>query len=207
MIGNNYITILYGILVNFVDDMNDYNTAPPLKLGLEIILAILTIYILYFTKELGFVASILFSFGGLLYVLFASHVLGPFIFKLIAALAIPPFLYHISQKIQYIHENMRFLKLLGALSIVAGFLIILEDKMIPEEFSYRKIAERTFQLILAIAIIVYIDKFNLTKTQTSSISWVVYGWIGYTIANIATMVYLMFHADLSQDNIEKITNV
>lgn len=102
---------------------------------------------------------------------------------------------------------MRFLKLLGAFSIVAGFLIILEDKMIPEEFSYRKIAERTFQLILAIAIIVYIDKFNLTKTQTSSISWVVYGWIGYTIANIATMVYLMFHADLSQDNIEKITNV
>ncbi len=207
MIGNNYITILYGILVNFVDDMNDYNTAPHLKLGLEIILAILTIYILYFTKELGFVASILFSFGGLLYVLFASHVLGPFIFKLIAALAIPPLLYHISQKIQYIHENMRFLKLLGAFSIVAGFLIILEDKMIPEEFSYRKIAERTFQLILAIAIIVYIDKFNLTKTQTSSISWVVYGWIGYTIANIATMVYLMFHADLSQDNIEKITNV
>ena len=207
MIGNNYITILYGILVNFVDDMNDYNTAPNLKLGLEIILAILTIYILYFTKELGFVASILFSFGGLLYVLFASHVLGPFIFKLIAALAIPPLLYHISQKIQYIHENMRFLKLLGAFSIVAGFLIILEDKMIPEEFSYRKIAERTFQLILAIAIIVYIDKFNLTKTQTSSISWVVYGWIGYTIANIATMVYLMFHADLSQDNIEKITNV
>ena len=207
MIGNNYITILYGILVNFVDDMNDYNTAPHLKLGLEIILAILTIYILYFTKELGFVASILFSFGGLLYVLFASHVLGPFIFKLIAALAIPPLLYHMSQKIQYIHENMRFLKLLGALSIVAGFLIILEDKMVPEEFSYRKIAERTFQLILAIAIIVYIDKFNLTKTQTSSISWVVYGWIGYTIANIATMVYLMFHADLSQDNIEKITNV
>ena len=207
MIGNNYITILYGILVNFVDDMNDYNTAPNLKLGLEIILAILTIYILYFTKELGFVASILFSFGGLLYVLFASHVLGPFIFKLIAALAIPPLLYHMSQKIQYIHENMRFLKLLGALSIVAGFLIILEDKMVPEEFSYRKIAERTFQLILAIAIILYIDKFNLTKTQTSSISWVVYGWIGYTVANIATMIYLMFYADLSQDNIEKITNV
>ena len=207
MIGNNYITILYGILVNFVDDMNDYNTAPNLKLGLEIILAILTIYILYFTKELGFVASILFSFGGLLYVLFASHVLGPFIFKLIAALAIPPLLYHMSQKIQYIHENMRFLKLLGALSIVAGFLIILEDKMVPEEFSYRKIAERTFQLILAIAILVYIDKFNLTKTQTSSISWVVYGWIGYTVANIATMIYLMFYADLSQDNIEKITNV
>ena len=207
MIDNNYITILYGILVNFVDDMNDYNTAPNLKLGLEIILAILTIYILYFTKELGFVASILFSFGGLLYVLFASHVLGPFIFKLIAALAIPPLLYHISQKIQYIHENMRFLKLLGALSIVAGFLIILEDKMVPEEFSYRKIAERTFQLILAIAIILYIDKFNLTKTQTSSISWVVYGWIGYTVANIATMIYLMFHADLSQYNIEKITNV
>ena len=207
MIGNNYITILYGILVNFVDDMNDYNTAPHLKLGLEIILAILTIYILYFTKELGFVASILFSFGGLLYVLFASHVLGPFIFKLIAALAIPPLLYHMSQKIQYIHENMRFLKLLGAFSIVAGFLIILEDKMIPEEFSYRKIAERTFQLILAIAILVYIDKFNLTKTQTSSISWVVYGWIGYTVAKIATMIYLMFYADLSQDNIEKITNV
>lgn len=207
MIGNNYITILYGLLVNFVDDMNDYNTAPNLKLGLEIILAILTIYILYFTKELGFVASILFSFGGLLYVLFASHVLGPFIFKLIAALAIPPLLYHMSQKIQYIHENMRFLKLLGALSIVAGFLIILEDKMVPEEFSYRKIAERTFQLILAIAILVYIDKFNLTKTQTSSISWVVYGWIGYTVANIATMIYLMFYADLSQDNIEKITNV
>ena len=51
MIGNNYITILYGILVNFVDDMNDYNTAPHLKLGLEIILAILTIYILYFTNS------------------------------------------------------------------------------------------------------------------------------------------------------------
>ena len=80
MIGNNYITILYGILVNFVDDMNDYNTAPHLKLGLEIILAILTIYILYFTKKLGFVTSVLFSFGGLLYIMFASHVLAPFIF-------------------------------------------------------------------------------------------------------------------------------
>jgi len=204
---NNWIALLYGALVNFVDDMNDYNTAPNLKLGLEIILAILTIYILYFTKKLGFVASILFSFGGLLYVLFASHVLGPFIYKLISALAIPVMLYHISQNIHYIQENIRFLGLLGLSSIVAGFLIILEDKMIPEEFSHRKIFERSFQLLLATLILMYIDKFKLTEGQTSAILWVVYGWIGYTIANIATMSYLMFWLGLSDDNIEKVTNV
>ena len=58
-------------------------------------------------------------------------------------------LYHISQNIHYIQENIRFLGLLGLSSIVAGFLIILEDKMIPEEFSHRKIFERSFQLLLA----------------------------------------------------------
>lgn len=203
MINDNFIAAAYGALVNIVDDINDYNTAPHLKLALEIILAILTIYILYFTKKLGFVASILFSSGGLFYMLFASHVLGPFIYKLIPALAIPPLFYHISQNFHYIQENLRFLGLLGLSSIVAGFLIILEDKMVPEEFSYRKIAERTFQLILAIAILVYIDTLELTENQTSAISSVVSGWAGYTIANIATMLYLMFWLGLglSDDNV------
>ena len=201
MINDNFIAAAYGALVNIVDDINDYNTVPHLKLALEIILAILTIYILYFTKKLGFVASILFSSGGLFYILFASHVLEPFIYKLIAALAIPPLFYHISQNIHYIQENLRFLGLLGLSSIVSGFLIILEDKMVPEEFSYRKIAERTFQLILAIAILVYIDTLELTENQTSAVSSVVSGWAGYTIANIATMLYLMFWLGLSDDNV------
>lgn len=201
MINDNFIAAAYGALVNIVDDINDYNTVPHLKLALEIILAILTIYILYFTKKLGFVASILFSSGGLFYILFASHVLEPFIYKLIAGLAIPPLFYHISQNIHYIQENLRFLGLLGLSSIVSGFLIILEDKMVPEEFSYRKIAERTFQLILAIAILVYIDTLELTENQTSAVSSVVSGWAGYTIANIATMLYLMFWLGLSDDNV------
>jgi len=201
MINDNFIAAAYGVLVNIVDDMNDYNTAPHLKLAFEFILAILTIYILYFTKKLGFVASILFSFGGLFYILFASHVLGPFIYKLIVAFAIPPLFYHMSQNIHYIQENLRFLGLLGLSSIVSGFLIIHEDKMVPEEFSYRKIAERIFQLILAITILVYIDTLGLTENQTSAISAVVSGWAGYTIANIATMLYLMFWLGLSDDNV------
>ena len=198
MISNNHIAFLYGVLVNIVDDMNDYKTMYNLKLGFETILAILTFYILYFTNKLGFVTSVLFSFGGLLYVLFASHVLGPFIFRLITLLAIPPMLYHISQNIQYVQDNLYFLGLLCVSSVIAGILILLEDKMVPEEFSYRKIGERAFQLILAITILVYIHKLQLTENQMSSISWVVYGWIGYTIANIATMIYLMSCTDLSQ---------
>ena len=207
MISNNYIAFLYGVLVNFVDDINDYNTAPNLKLGLEIILAILTIYILYFTNKLGFVTSVLFSFGGLLYVSFASHVLGPFIFRLVASLAIPPMLYHISQNMQYVQDNLYFLGLLGSSSVIAGILILLEDKMVPEEFSHRKIVERCFQLLLAMLIPMYIDKLGLTENQTDAISWVAYGWAGYTVANIATMLYFMFWLGLSETKIEEIPNV
>ena len=207
MISNNYMAFLYGVLVNFVDDMNDYNKTHNLKSWLEIILAILTIYILYFTKKLGFTTSVLFSFGGLLYVLFASHVLGPFIFRLVAALAVPPMLYHISQNIQYVQDNLYFLGLLASSSVIAGILILLEDKMVPEEFSYRKIFERIFQLLLAVLILMYIDKLGLTESQSAAISWVAYGWAGYTVANIATMMYLMFWLGLSDTKMEEIPNV
>ena len=33
MISNNYMAFLYGVLVNFVDDMNDYNKTHNLKSG------------------------------------------------------------------------------------------------------------------------------------------------------------------------------
>lgn len=207
MIDNNYIAFLYGVLVNFVDDMNDYNTTHNLKVVLEIILAILTIYILYFTNKLGFVTSVLFSLGGLMYVLFASHVLGPFIFRLVAALAVPPMVYHISQNFQYVQDNLYFLGLLGCSSVVTGILILLEDKMVPEEFSYRKIVERCFQLLIAMSIPMYIDTLGFTENQTDAISWVAYGWAGYTVANIATMIYLMFWLGLTETNIEEIPNV
>ena len=53
----------------------------------------------------------------------------------------------------------------------------------------------------------YIDKLGLTESQSAAISWVAYGWAGYTVANIATMMYLMFWLGLSDTKMEEIPNV
>lgn len=197
MITNNHISFIYGVLTNFVDDMNDYNTISKVKIGLESILAILTIYILYFTKKLGFVTSVLFSFGSMIYIFFAPDVLSSNIFRLLAALSFPPMFYHLYENLHLIKNNQYFLRILTYSFVVGGIFIIIEDKMVPEEFSYRKLFERIFQLLLMILILMYINKLELTPDQTDAISWIAYGWSGYMVSNIATMLYLMFWLGLS----------
>ena len=188
----NIISVLYGILVCFVDDMNDSGTTPHLKLVFEIILALLTVYIFYFTKNLGFVTSFLFFFGAIVYILFAPDVLSSNIFRIMVALSFPPMVYHLVHNIPHIEDNLYFISIVIGTFVIGSILTIIEDKLVPEEFSYRKILERVFQLLLSILSIVYIDTLQLSTNQTEAISWVLYGWGGYMLANVATMLYLMF---------------
>jgi len=116
---------------------------------------------------------------------------------LLAALSFPPMFYHLYENLHLIKNNQYFLRILTYSFVVGGIFIIIEDKMVPEEFSYRKLFERIFQLLLMILILMYINKLELTRDQTDAISWIAYGWSGYMVSNIATMLYLMFWLGLS----------
>ena len=58
------VAFIQGIFLKIVDDMYDNNLFPDFKFAANVILQLITIYILFFTEYFGLVWSVVIVFGG-----------------------------------------------------------------------------------------------------------------------------------------------
>ena len=143
---NTILGFFFGILINIVDDINDYKVGTKYKIFFETLLVILSIYILYLDRNLGPIASLIFSLGGIIGLFFAPHIIDANIWRLIIALSIPPLFYYLSifwkerDKIKK-KDIHNFILILTPLFILSVIFSLLEDYLVPEEFSQTKLIE------------------------------------------------------------------
>ena len=198
---NKIIALLYGILVDIVDDINDYNVGVKYKEFMETALILLTIYILFFNRDLGIPASFIFTFGGIIGLLFAPHIVDANIWKITIFLAILAFFSYMRENLHFINKKdiENFKRMIVPVSILATILSLIEDKFIPEEVSMLKLYDRIFQVAVVILFINYADtlmtNINLSKIQKNGLQWAAWGWLGYAGTSVASLLYFLFFSD------------
>ena len=201
---SNIISFIFGILVNIVDDINDYNIYKKWQTPLETILILLTIYILFLDKQLSPIASSIFFLGGMIGLIFAPHIVDAPIWMAIIVLSILPFLYMLRQ----LWEERREIDIKdwknAALVIFPLFLFsvvfsLVEDKLVPEEVSKTKLVERIMQCIM-VSIFLYIlpqvhNQYKLSIIQYQGLEIAAWGWLGYALASVLGLCFF-FQAPL-----------
>jgi len=195
---NKYIVLIFGILVKIVDDINDMKIFTEYKVLFEILLIIMSIYVLFFNKDLSMIASAVFFLGGILGLIFTPIAVEASIWKKIIILSIIPFFYHLYH-IQYYISNMsgddikNICYFVIPLFIAATIFSVIEDKLVPEDNSYRKLIDKSLQvLMMAIFLIILplmAKKIDLNKKHTELLEWMGLGWLGYVLTNVLTLIY------------------
>ena len=103
------ISFIMGVLIDQVDDLVDAKeelTSVQMytKYILQFVLICLTVYIIYFNKELSLLTTYIFVLGGIVGFLFAPNIVDATIWKILIAIAIPKFLYTFAF---YLYNNKR----------------------------------------------------------------------------------------------------
>jgi len=200
---NKIIALLYGILVDIVDDINDSNVGVKYKGFLETALILLTIYILFFNRDLGISASFIFTFGGIMGLLFAPHIVDANIWKITIFLGVLAFFSYIREILHFINKKdiENFKIIIIPVAILATILSLIEDKFIPEEVSMLKLYDRIFQVVIITLFINYADtltkKMSLSEKQKNGLQWAAWGWLGYTGASVVSLLYFLFFSPIS----------
>ena len=195
---SNIISFLFGVLVNIVDDINDYNIYKNLQTPFETILILLTIYVLFIDEKLSPIASSIFFLGGIIGLLFAPHIVDAPIWMAIIVLSVLPFLYTLSRLWTVRREiNIKDWKnavlLILPLFLVSVVFSLIEDKLVPEEVSETKLVERVMQCIL-VSIFLYIlpqvhNQYKLSVIQYQGLAIAAWGWLGYALTSVLGLYY------------------
>ena len=197
---DNYIAFLYGLLVKIVDDINDFHIFLEYKQFYEILLILLTIYVLFFNKKLSPIASCIFGIGGLIAFLFIPHAVDAIIWKLIILLSIPGCIYFILKFIKSLpYQNKRDIKnllnFILPLIVISVLFSIVEDIVVPEEYGYRKLIDKAFQSIIMIIFLCSINKIDniihLNSEHKKILIWSAYGWLGYAITSVIMLIFFI----------------
>ena len=193
MISNTNIAFLYGILVKIVDDIIDFHIFPQYSLFFQFILILLTIYVVFYNKILSPIASITFTIGGILAFFFIPHSVNSNIWKIIILLSIPNCLKNITD-MSDIYNSLEtkdiknlFYFVFPLLFMATAFSII-EDILVPEEYSKTKIIDKIFQSMMMM-IFIYIlpflaKKINLREDMREMLRILAWGWMGYAITSV-----------------------
>ena len=82
------------------------------------------------------------------------------------------------------------------LFIGVTILCIIEDKIIPEEFSNRKILDRIIQVIGVLFFIMFNlsikEKFNINADHTRLLVYSAFSWLGYIVSSLGSQFYYNF---------------
>jgi len=195
-----FIAFIHGIFFKIVDDMYDNNLLPKFKFLANVILQLITIYIIFFTKYFGMVWSLIIVFGGIGGMFLARDSISapPWILTII--LGVLGLIYHMQNIKKYLlslsNSNIRkiFFLILPSLVLLA-LSQVLEQKLFPEEFSKRKLFERLGQALVFLLFIINRTKiqhyFNLSNKLMQWIIWQTWLGQGYLWTNIITMLILM----------------
>lgn len=196
----NIISFLFGLLVNIVDDINDFKIKTEWKKIFEFILIAFTIFILYFNKLFRTIGSFVIFIGGIIGLLFAPHIVEAPIWKVIILLSIPSFFYTVNE-IWKIKDEISILDINNSIYVILPIIILstlfslIEDKYVPEETGYKKLFDRIFQCIIVIFFLYYIPKikqeFNLSDLQINGLKICGWGWLGYVICSVFIIMFLI----------------
>ena len=149
-------------------------------------------------KYISFFSSALFLIGGMVCLLFAPHIVDAFIWKFVIYLSIPIFIYHIIN-LPFLIENItnidifQFIFIVIPVIIVSLLFALLEDYLVPEEFSNKKICDKLFQytiLILFLYILNYKNlflKIKITNKNKLILNVFTLSWLG----NILCGLYIL----------------
>ena len=195
---SNIISFIFGLLVNIIDDINDYNIYKKVKVPFETILILLTIYILFIDKQLRPIASIIFFLGGIIGFLFAPHIVDAPIWMTIIVLSVLPFFYTLSRlwaerKEIKIKDWKNALLLIFPLFLFSVVFSLIEDKLVPEEVSKTKLVERIMQCFM-VSIFLYVlphlqDQYKLSVIQYQGLEIAAWGWLGYALASVLGLCF------------------
>lgn len=205
MIKNEYIAFLYGLLVKIVDDINDFHIFTAYKPVFELILILLSVYVVFINKQLAPIASCTFAIGGLIAFLFIPHAVDADIWKFIIILSIPCCLYYIAKFTDLwthltttdIHNLSYFILPLTVIAIVFS---IIEDILVPEEQGNRKLIDKILQSIAMILFLYIIhplaSKINLNELHKQLLIIVAHGWLGYAITSVIILIFYINNFNL-----------
>lgn len=200
MIYNNLIALFYGILVKIVDDINDFQKFTEYKVLTELFILLLTIYILYFNNFLSLIASCIFTIGGLIALIFCPHAVEAPIWKIIILLSIPKCLFYIPKLLQ----NYKTLKktditnlfyFVGPLFLLATVFSIIEDSLVPEEYSNKKLIDKIFQSVIMVTFLLFINriaqKIQLNENIKESLIAIAWAWLGYALTSVIILSLIL----------------
>jgi hypothetical protein len=200
------LAFLYGMLIKIVDDLIDLefkSTALLVNITyvLEIVLICITIYIIYFNKDLGIYLALLFVFGGIVGYLFYPHLIDAPIWVVLILIAIPKLIIEIDMILEYIqnitendlHDILFFL---GPLIVGCTIFALVEDKLVPEEVSNKKIYARSIQIISIMLFLKYYENFidflGINKNYPMVI-FVAYPHLGYFITGLIIALSIKYN--------------
>ena len=198
-----YISLLLAAIIDIIDNYID--SPEPLKnyqilfnYFLQFILIISIIYLVYINKKFGNLITIIFIIGGIVGYLFAPNIINSYIWIILILITIPNFIFNINNYIyffKYINTSYFFKNYICfviPLFLTAIIFSIIEDKLVPEEISYKKLIDRLFQLIMCLIFIfnseLIIEYFHINKYIMNNILFLVYGWLGYSIMSNITQI-------------------
>ena len=195
------VAFIHGMFIKIVDDMYDNNVLPKFKLIANIILQLITIYILFFTKYFGLIWSLVIVFGGMGGIILARDTVSAPPWMLTIILGMFGLIYHLPILTHYF-ATLSYKKLKEVLCYIIPSLIIiatfqlLEEKNFPEEYSKRKLIERLAQALVFQTILRNKKKIQkiiqLSKDHMQWIEWQIWLGQGYLWTNIITMLYLLY---------------
>ena len=201
------VAFIQGIFLKIVDDMYDNNLFPDFKFAANVILQLITIYILFFTEYFGLVWSVVIVFGGAAALMFSQDTVNapPWILTII--LGVFGLIYHLPTLAHY-YETLTYKKIKEITIIIVSFTLyrlveLVETNKIADEYSRRKIIERTTQALILLMIVCFKIKIqdivHLSKDHLQWIVWQIWMGQGYLWTNILTMSYLLYNSQPTID--------
>jgi hypothetical protein len=191
------LSLIYGILINIVDTIHDSNILLDYKPITDSILIGMTLFFFLYDRIISIFGSGLFTIGGIVGLILIPRSVNAKIWLSLIYLSIPIFIYHLFN-INHLLENLQiedilqFIFTVIPIIVIALLLALVEDILIPEEYSTRKIYDKTFQVIVMLSFLYFVNFSSYFSDLTSKNRLVlnVFAsvWLGYAIACTISLI-------------------
>lgn len=195
------VALVIGILSNIVDYMNDSKIFLDYKLLFEALFIGLTLFAFYCNKYISFFGSGLLVIGGIAGMLLTPHAVEAWVWRISSLVSLPFLLYHLlnmdklTEKLSPEDINQF---VFNVIPIVIGFLIfaLIEDYLVPEEYSKNKVIDKVLQLVILISFLYFLNYsdntffLNLTEPNKLILNVFMLAWLGNIISGIFLLTQL-----------------
>jgi hypothetical protein len=196
---NALLSFIYGILVKIVDDIYDNNLLLNYKYLFVSLLLLLTAYIIFFTKDLYILWTIALVGLGIIGVIHPP-LIDILPWKVSVGLGLVGFIYHFPRlKTFILNRNKNDIIFLACYGILCGIILLIEDRVLTEEYSKRKLIIRLLGSLLTLGILLYREKIKKFIDVSDSI-YDIFIWtrmedLGYVLCSVFVMVYYIYFND------------